>query len=121
MALDFISNTVLIAVVTILAVFLLQWYVRRVKTCMPGPRGWPVVGSLFALDTRRLHLALQQWAKQYGPVYVVRLGPVECVVISGYEELHEMLVTKGRIFAGRLVIIAISIWADEVLVSFGCK
>ncbi len=47
----------------------------------PGPRGMPVIGSLPALR-RDPHLALTRMARQYGDVFLVRLGNVPVAVIN---------------------------------------
>ena len=68
---------------------------------LPRPQGWPLFGNFFQLYKQSPHLSFQKWAKQYGPVYAVKMFTFDWVVVSGYEELHEMLLAKGRAFAGR--------------------
>ncbi|HVL57887.1 MAG TPA: cytochrome P450, partial [Burkholderiaceae bacterium] len=58
---------------------------------LPGPRPWPIVGNSLQIDARRYHLILEQWAKRYGPLYRVRLGPQTLVVLSDYRVLGELL------------------------------
>jgi 3-hydroxyphenylacetate 6-hydroxylase len=57
---------------------------------LPGPRGWPLVGSFFSrgrdpAETYRL------WSKIYGPVFKDRLGSTYVVVINGADEADELL------------------------------
>jgi hypothetical protein len=57
---------------------------------LPGPRGWPLVGSFFSrgrdpAETYRL------WSKIYGPVFKDRLGASYVVVINGADEADELL------------------------------
>lgn len=47
-----------------------------------GPRGWPVLGNLPQLDIPRLHAQLEGWAKTYGPMYRLRMGPRNALVVS---------------------------------------
>ena len=68
---------------------------------LPGPAGWPLVGNLLQLDKNYPHFTLEKWAKQYGPVFSVKMCTATWVIVSGYEELQEMLVSNGRAFAGR--------------------
>ncbi|MFM1989646.1 MAG: hypothetical protein RJA99_2603 [Pseudomonadota bacterium] len=49
---------------------------------LPGPRGLPLIGSLHRWDPSRAHLILEQWAREHGPIYRLRLGPQPLVVIS---------------------------------------
>src|SRR5262249_47957871 len=41
---------------------------------LPGPTGLPLLGNLWQLDLKRLHLVLEKWCAQFGPVYAFRLG-----------------------------------------------
>jgi cytochrome P450/nitrite reductase/ring-hydroxylating ferredoxin subunit len=49
---------------------------------LPGPRGLPFVGNLFQLDLKRLHLILEEWSAQFGPVYVFSVWRKQIVVIA---------------------------------------
>ena len=54
----------------------------------PGPRGWPVFGSL--LDLRHdTHLAIDRLARRYGDICLLRFGSVPTVVISQPDLLQE--------------------------------
>ena len=47
----------------------------------PSPPGWPIVGNLpdiiKAAGADRMHLQMQSWAKQYGPVVKVSAGTID--------------------------------------------
>ncbi len=47
-----------------------------------GPRGWPVLGNLPQFDIPRFHAQLEGWAKIYGPMYRLRMGPRDVLVVS---------------------------------------
>lgn len=49
---------------------------------LPGPKGLPLLGNLLELDSRRLHLVLEGWARAHGPLYAFRAGPKRTVVVS---------------------------------------
>lgn len=54
---------------------------RRIEQ-LPGPRGWPLLGNLLALDPQRLHLVLEAWAREHGSLYAFRAGPKRTVVVA---------------------------------------
>src|ERR1700728_3549437 len=57
---------------------------------LPGPRPLPLVGNLHQLDPTRVHLILQAWAEQYGPIYKLQMGPRKAVAISDPHLIDEM-------------------------------
>lgn len=42
-------------------------------TIFSGPRGLPIVGSVFQL-TNNAHLQMTKWAKEYGKIYKFKMG-----------------------------------------------
>ena len=70
---------------------------------LPGPKGLPLVGNVFQLDKQRPDLSLVSWAKQFGSIYVIRVFSTPWVIVSGYNEHHDLLVKKGRACGGRPV------------------
>lgn len=102
-------NPLVAAVVLCTTVVVVVWWLFKPKSTgqqqlasdLPAVRGWPLLGSILQLDPRRPDRTLVQWSKQLGPVYTVRILHKTWVVVSGYDELHEMLVTKGQAFGGR--------------------
>ncbi|CAM6101624.1 unnamed protein product [Calypogeia fissa] len=66
----------------------------------PGPRPWPIFGSLGVL--RRLpHQDLAKLAEKYGPIFHLRLGSRDVIVVSSPKLAEEILRTKDHIFASR--------------------
>lgn len=66
----------------------------------PGPRGFPLVGSIFSLG-RNPHLTFMEMAKKYGDVFTVNLAGQNVLVVNGFEAVRETLVKQSTIFAGR--------------------
>lgn len=92
----------LFTVFYIVLVIAVYWYLTVPKGLPPGPRGLPFIGS--SLDTwnaEKQHIQLRQWAEKYGPLYKVYIGCKLVVVLGGWNTIHEALVKKGDIFAGR--------------------
>ncbi len=49
---------------------------------LDGPRGWPVLGNLLQLDIPQFHKQLEGWARSYGPLYRLRMGPRDALVVA---------------------------------------
>lgn len=84
----------------------------------PGPSGLPILGNLHQVNVLRPHpqvrsSALQrtishvcatqflEWAREYGPVFRVRLGPTQLIVLNTAEAADELLVNRGATYSGR--------------------
>jgi cytochrome P450 len=51
---------------------------------LPGPRALPVVGNLLQIKPDRLHLQMEQWCREYGPVFKLQMGPRRAVVFGDH-------------------------------------
>jgi cytochrome P450 len=58
---------------------------------LPGPRALPVVGNLLQIKPDRLHLQMEQWCKQYGPIFKLQLGPRKAVVFGDHSLVQATL------------------------------
>lgn len=58
---------------------------------LPGPRALPVVGNLLQIKPDRLHLQMEQWCRQYGPVFKLQLGPRKAVVFGDHRLVQATL------------------------------
>lgn len=67
----------------------------------PGPRSWPLIGNLFHVLWKPLHIALTTLAGRYGDLMWLRMGGDNVLVISSMEAARECILKQGRIFAGR--------------------
>ncbi|KAL1139825.1 hypothetical protein AAG570_006802 [Ranatra chinensis] len=71
-------------------------------TRAPGPRPWPLVGSLHLLGGYAVpYQAFDVLAQKYGSVLSITLGEVPCLVVSSLEHIKEVLFAKGDHFDGR--------------------
>lgn len=66
----------------------------------PGPRGWPILGSLTSLGTHP-QITLTTMAEVYGPILYLRLGQRDCIVVSSPEMAEEFLKNRDSNFSGR--------------------
>ena len=69
---------------------------------LPGPRGWPIVGSLFQLGRDPAH-TYHMWSKIYGPVFKIRSANRWVVVVNGAVAGDELLASAkyGALFQSR--------------------
>jgi cytochrome P450/nitrite reductase/ring-hydroxylating ferredoxin subunit len=66
---------------------------------LPGPRALPLVGNMHQLDMPRLHLTLEDWAKQYGPAYLLRMGPTKTMVVTDPKWADQVLRARPEAFS----------------------
>ena len=63
---------------------------------------WPIIGHLHIFGSQQLtHKTLGAMADQYGPVFTIRLGSREILVLSSSEMARECFTTHDRVFATR--------------------
>ena len=56
------------------------------------------MGNIHQLDLAKVHLNLERWAAQYGPVYLFRLGSQRVVVLSNPKWCEQVLRARPEIF-----------------------
>ena len=83
-----------------LLVYFLQPWINNNKNLPPGPRGFPIFGSLHLLGEFP-HRDLYKLAKKYGPIMHLRLGFVPTIVVSSPQAAELFLKTHDLIFASR--------------------
>lgn len=57
---------------------------------LPGPAGLPLVGNI-GIDTARFHQQLEQWAREYGPLYRMRMMDRRFIVTSRRSDIAQIL------------------------------
>ncbi|XP_063918257.1 cytochrome P450 306a1-like [Zophobas morio] len=118
-------TTALFVAVATTALFLLCIYIHRKTASLPGPWNLPILGCLHKLDTKLPYLTLTELAQKYGPIYSIKLGLLEAVVISDAKLLKKILVKDealGRppmyvfsgVFKGKGIAYApMHLWRDQ--------
>ena len=51
---------------------------------LPGPRGIPIFGNILQIESTRMHLQLEQWCEEFGPMFKLRLGRRRVVVVGDH-------------------------------------
>ena len=65
--------------------------VLRTLASLPGPKGIPVLGNALQIAPERFHLQLEQWARDFGPYYKLKLGRQMAVVVADHEVVAAVL------------------------------
>ncbi|KAH9609061.1 hypothetical protein KSS87_021821 [Heliosperma pusillum] len=73
---------------------------RRKYPSLPGPRGLPLIGYLPFLGSD-LRWTFKDLAIIYGPIFKVRLGTTNCIVITSPSHAKDILKDQDAIFANR--------------------
>jgi cytochrome P450 len=63
---------------------------RRLED-LPGPKGWPVLGSLLQIESAHFHLQLGQWARAHGRCYKLRMANRLLLVCADHEAVAAVL------------------------------
>ncbi|EGC36886.1 hypothetical protein DICPUDRAFT_150587 [Dictyostelium purpureum] len=74
--------------------------IYEINKKIPGPGGVIIFGNLLDLKFQ-VHEKLYEWYKKYGPVYRVRFGSVETVVLTEYSTLKSAFIDQSEIFHSR--------------------
>ncbi|SFU85738.1 cytochrome P450 [Pseudoduganella namucuonensis] len=65
---------------------------------LPGPRGVPLLGSARQIDSKRFHQTLENWAREYGPVYKFRVPGRLFMVVSDRDVIASILRDRPDMF-----------------------
>lgn len=49
---------------------------------LPAPKGLPIVGNVFQIDSMQFHITLENWVREFGPMYRFQAGPRQIMVVS---------------------------------------
>ena len=78
----------------LLAFVIMIWYRRATQTSFrspPGPRPLPLVGSIFSINFRKMHLTFAKLAEEYGKIFKVSILGKEIILINDITMLRKAL------------------------------
>lgn len=76
--------------VVVLLLVIYKWY-RRPTKFPPGPRGFPVFGCVPFVLGKSASAVYRKWSQIYGPIFSVRMGSKDWVVLNDYDSVSEVL------------------------------
>lgn len=85
----------------ILAVVLVKILTGKKKSYPPGPKGVFFLGNLTQIDPTAPYKTLTSWVKDHGDVYSISMMGQRNVVVSGFDDIHEAMVTRTEDFCAR--------------------
>ncbi|KAM9998211.1 hypothetical protein ACTFIY_007852 [Dictyostelium cf. discoideum] len=97
-----IINLIIITIsILVLIYFLIEngFKIRKNNLKIPGPIGLPIIGNLHQLID--FHNTLFKWYEKYGPIYKIKLGSIETVVLTGYPIMKRAIKDYPTIFSNR--------------------
>jgi cytochrome P450/nitrite reductase/ring-hydroxylating ferredoxin subunit len=65
---------------------------------LPGPKGIPVLGNLLQLHPTKLHLTLEEWCREFGPIYTYKLMHRPFVVVADPELVSQILRDRPKTY-----------------------
>lgn len=74
---------------------------RRGKNLPPGPRRIPILGNLLQVPVLRPYPKFREWAKEYGSVFSLKLGPQNIIVLNSAKAANDLLNTRSKIYSSR--------------------
>lgn len=93
-----------IAITIIVLAFLLQYsWQFKGKNLPPGPKGFPIFGSLHLIG-KLPHRDLHHLSQKYGPIMHMKLGLVHTIIVSSPHAAKLFLKTHDQVFASRPLI-----------------
>ena len=65
---------------------------------LPGPRPLPLLGNALALERTRIHQRLEQWSRQYGPLYRFSLPGATMLAVADPDLIAQVLRARPDTF-----------------------
>ncbi|KAA8576843.1 hypothetical protein MFRU_014g00710 [Monilinia fructicola] len=68
---------------------------------LPGPKGYPIIGSVPDLDPKNPWMKMVHWSKDYGTIFQVNLNGKNTVWITSHKICEDLFVKRGAIYSDR--------------------
>lgn len=74
---------------------------RRDRRLPPGPPTLPIIGNLHQIPTKGSYFAFTKWAKEYGGIFSLKLGPGTAVVLTDRRLVKQLIDKRSNIYSNR--------------------
>ncbi|KAJ9637389.1 hypothetical protein H2204_004813 [Knufia peltigerae] len=91
----------------------------RWRNAPPGPPALPLIGNLHQIPKRDLHLQYQRWGQEYGPIFSLKLGSQNVVVLTKGEVIKRVVDKRSGNYAGRPKLYMQDIWEGSRIIMRG--
>jgi len=68
---------------------------------LPGPKGYPIIGSVPDLAPKNPWLKMHEWSQEYGSIFQVNLNGDNTVWITSHKVADDLFVKRGAIYSDR--------------------
>jgi len=75
---------------------------------LPGPRGWPLLGNLPQMKPIRIHRVVEDWSRQHGGLFRIRIGRTPILVVADHELVAAVLRDRPEGFRRPLITAKVS-------------
>ncbi|KAG8377680.1 hypothetical protein BUALT_Bualt08G0058000 [Buddleja alternifolia] len=102
-----------------ITLFFIRQYVKdqnkKSSTFPPPPEvpGLPVIGNLLQLKEKKPHKTFTKWAETYGPIYSIKTGSNNMIVLNSNDVAKEAMVTKYSSISTRKLSNALKILTSD--------
>lgn len=97
--------TLFMFITAIVAIGIIIYFIKfrfQRNSNIPLAKGcWPLIGHILSIDKKAPRHSLFKFSKEVGPIFRVRFGPQEVIVLAGFEVVKEALKTQGDKFIFR--------------------
>ncbi|KAI5391549.1 hypothetical protein KIW84_076386, partial [Lathyrus oleraceus] len=101
LVLTMLSLVLLLAICLILPLLIFFRKHKTTKHFPPGPKGLPIIGNLHQLDLLNISVQLADFSKIYGPIFSLKLGSRQAIVVSSSEIAKEIFKKNDHTFSDR--------------------
>ncbi|KAI9570433.1 cytochrome P450 [Boletus coccyginus] len=115
-----LATPLLVAIV--LVVTIRRFFHDRTKTkgypLPPGPTPFPLLGSIFSINTQAPWLTYTSWRAKYGNVMYVRLLDSDVVVLNSCSDATELLEKRSHMYSDRPFIATVEPYGHDYNLGF---
>ena len=66
---------------------------------LPGPPTLPLVGNAFQINRDQIHLGMERWSREYGPLFQAYFGRMRILVVADHELINGILRARPENFS----------------------